>query len=146
MSTEIEAVIDPGDAREVGISILRSPDGAEQTRISLFRTGKTRLGVDSLQIDISAASLRSDVLPRPPEIGPLDVPSNEPLRLRVFIDRSIVEVFANDRQCLTVRVYPERHDSSGISVFSRGGAAELISLETWQMHSIWPELTYRESE
>ena len=62
----------------------------------------------------------------------------ELLDLRVFIDRSIIEVYANDRQCLTVRVYPEREDSRGVSLFARGGDAKLLSLDCWQMRSIWP--------
>ena len=64
----------------------------------------------------------------------------EPLELRVFIDRSVIEIFANDRQCLTLRVYPERDDSRGVSVFARGADARLLSLDCWQMRSIWPEL------
>ena len=63
--------------------------------------------------------------------------------MRVFIDRSVIEVFANDRQCLTVRVYPEREDSRGVSLFARGGGAKLASLECWRMRSIWPELEAR---
>ena len=62
---------------------------------------------------------------------------DEPLRLRVFVDRSIVEVFANDRQCLTLRVYPQRDDSAGVSVFARGSGARLASLDVWRMGSIW---------
>ena len=34
---EIEAVIQPGAAREVGLCVLRSPDAAEYTRISLYK-------------------------------------------------------------------------------------------------------------
>ena len=62
---------------------------------------------------------------------------DEPLHLRVFVDRSIVEVFANDRQCLTLRVYPQREDSGGVSVFARGSGARLASFDIWQMRSIW---------
>jgi beta-fructofuranosidase len=120
---EVEAVLEPGDAREVGLSVLRSPDGAEQTRISLFQQDHRRFGISSLQIDVSAASLRGDVFARTPEIGPITLAGGEALRLRVFVDRSIVEVFANERQCLTVRAYPQREDSNGVSVFARGGAA-----------------------
>jgi len=142
---EIEAVIDPCEAREMGLYVLRSPDGQEKTRISLFpKRDNRRPYFGSLQIDISAASLRSDVFPRTPEIGPLDLEKGEPLRLRVFIDRSIVEVFANGSQCLTIRAYPERDDSSGVSIFARGGAAKLVSFDAWQMRSIWPELKDRE--
>ena len=60
------------------------------------------------------------------------------------MDHSIVEVFANGRQCLTLRAYPEREDSSGISLFARGGAAKLVSLDLWQMRSVWSELEDRE--
>ena len=70
----------------------------------------------------------------------------EALHLRIFIDRSIIEVFANDRQCLTLRVYPEREDSRGIVLFSRGRPARLRSLKVWQMRSIWPELKGREGQ
>ena len=137
---EIEAVIDPGGAREVGLCVLRSPDGAEQTRISLIKGMDDRVNSSALNIDISAASLRADVFGRAPETGPLELADGEKLRLRIFIDRSIVEVFANGRQSLTLRAYPERDDSVGVSLFSRGSAATLESLRAWQMHSIWPEL------
>lgn len=143
---EIEAVIDPGAAREVGFYVFRSPDGAERTRISLFPNDNRRFGTGSLQIDISEASLRSDVFARTPEIGPIKLEDAELLRLRIFVDRSIVEVFANGYQCLTLRVYPEREDSTGVSVFARGGAAKLMSLNVWQMRSVWPELLHREGK
>jgi beta-fructofuranosidase len=68
----------------------------------------------------------------------------EPLRLRVFIDRSIVEVFANGRQCLTLRAYPTRQDSTGVSVFARGSEAHLVSLNAYQMRSVWPDLKDQE--
>jgi len=144
---EFHAVIEPGSAREVGLCVFRSPDGAEQTRISLFRDTYCRFeNMHSLQVDVSLASLRSDVRARPPEIGPLKLKEGERLDLRVFIDRSIVEVFANGRQCLTVRAYPEREESKGVSVFARGGKAELVSLDAWRMRSIWPELKFREGK
>ena len=68
----------------------------------------------------------------------------EPLPLRVSVDRSIVEVFANGRQCLTLRAYPEQKGNTGVSVSARGGAAKLMSLSSRQMRSVWPELRYRE--
>ena len=143
---EIEAVIDPQLAREVGLCVLRSPDGGEQTRISLL-PGKRQMPATSvLSVDVSQASLNSDVFGRPPEIGPFRLAEGEKLHLRVFVDRTIVEVFANGRQCLTSRVYPGREDSVGVSLFARGAAAKLESLKAWQMRSIWPELKNREGK
>ena len=62
----------------------------------------------------------------------------EPLKLRIFIDRSIVEVFANSKQYLSMRVYPGRKDSLGVSLRAQGQGAVLNSLDAWQMKPIWP--------
>lgn len=142
---EIDAVIQPGKAREFGLDVFRSPDGRERTRITVYMNSYER-GLRHVGIDVSEASLHEDVASRPPEIGPFMSVDGEPIRLRVFIDRSIVEVFVNDVQCLTLRAYPTREDSRGISVFARGDDAELVSLDAWQMRSIWPELKGREGE
>ena len=61
----------------------------------------------------------------------------EPLRLRVFVDRSIVVIFANDRLCIAARVYPGRVDSVGVSLRAQGSAAILESLDAWQMSNIY---------
>jgi beta-fructofuranosidase len=61
----------------------------------------------------------------------------EPLRLQVFIDRSVVEVFANGKQYLAMRVYPNRQDSLGVSLRAQGQDAVLKKLDAWQMKSIW---------
>ena len=138
---EIRATIDPGSAREVGLYVLRSADGAERTRISLYPQDHRHFGTSTLQLDVSESSLRGDVWPRSAEQGPVPVNKGDLLELRIFIDRSIIEVFANDRQCLTARVYPAHHDSRGVSFFARGGRAKLVTLDCWQMRSIWSELS-----
>ena len=77
------------------------------------------------------SSLHKSVSRRPPEIGPLELAEGEPLKLRVFIDKSVVEVFANGRQCVAVRVYPQRKDSLGVSLHAAGGDAVLRRLDAW---------------
>ena len=84
--------------------------------------------------------MRKNVKSRSPKTGPLKLQNGENLELRIFIDRSIVEVFANSKQCLTLRTYPLLENSNGISVFSKGSDAELISFKSWNIKSIWPEL------
>ena len=64
----------------------------------------------------------------------------------MFIDRSIIEVIVNERQCRTIRVYPAREDSSQVSVFARGSEAKLVSMHTWQIRSIWEELKAQEGD
>jgi beta-fructofuranosidase len=130
-SIELAATVAVDDAQEVGMTVLRSPDGAEETTISYWDA------VDALGIDTSRSTERVDVLGRPPEVGPLALADDERLRLRVFVDRSIVEVFANGRQCLTARAYPDRSDSVGVSLFARRGSAHLASMDLWTMQDVW---------
>ena len=70
-------------------------------------------------------------------LAPVFIGDNETLKLRVFIDKSVVEVFVNGKQALAVRVYPSRDDSTGISLRAQAQDAELISLDAWQMKSIY---------
>jgi beta-fructofuranosidase len=49
------------------------------------------------------------------------------------LDRSILEVFANGRQCLTQRLYPSRPDSLGVKLVARGGQATGARLDAWRM-------------
>lgn len=137
-SIEIDATFDPGDAREFGLKVLRSPDGQEQTSITVFMHTYEKHG-RQISIDVSRSSLSPKVRSRSAEIGPFEHPDGTPIRLRVFVDRSIVEVFVEDQQCLTLRAYPVRGDSEQVSVFARGSDAKLMSLSRWRMRSIWDE-------
>jgi len=44
----------------------------------------------------------------------------------------VVEVFANDRQAITRRIYPTA-GSNQIKLFSTGGATRFYSLAAWDM-------------
>ena len=141
---EIIAEIDPRESPMVELNLLRSPDREEFTRVAFFKDrgfSQRVLGTDARQslltIDTSYSSTAPDVLSRAPETAPVLLGEGELLELRVFVDRSVVEVFANGRQCLAVRVYPERADSTGVSLRAQGSAALLRSLDAWQMNSIW---------
>ncbi|WP_419193800.1 sulfatase-like hydrolase/transferase [Novipirellula herctigrandis] len=140
---EIVANFAPQFGQTIELNVLRSPDGEEVTRIQCFRDrGMRILGNRTepptvVSIDSSRSTIAGDVIGRPPETAQVDMPSNEPLKLRVFIDRSIVEVFINGRQCLTARVYPDRNDSLDVSLRSQGNDAKLMSLDAWQMKNIY---------
>ena len=90
-----------------------------------------------LTIDSSYSSVASDVLSRAPETGAISVAQGETLKLRVFVDKSVVEVFANGKQCVAMRVYPDKAESVGVSLRSQGQSCELKSLDAWQMQDIY---------
>jgi beta-fructofuranosidase len=90
-----------------------------------------------ISIDNARSSILPDVRSRPPETAQLALDKDEPLQLRVFVDRSVVEVFVNGKQCVALRVYPGREDSVGVSLRAQGEGARLTSLDAWQMQSIY---------
>ena len=92
-----------------------------------------------LVIDSAYSSTAADVRARVPEIAQFPMAPEEPLKLRVFVDRSVVEVFANGKQCVAMRVYPGLEESVGVSLRSQGQDSELLSLEAYQMKSIYEE-------
>ena len=90
-----------------------------------------------ISIESSFSSTLPDVQLRAPETAPFILEQNENIKLRIFIDKSVVEVFVNGKQCVAMRVYPGREDSMGVSILSHGQEAELVSLEAWQMKNIY---------
>ena len=135
----------PEDAQEFGVKVRCSSDGAEQTSVSYDVSSK------KLKVDVRKSTLDKDIrylyyrnpkaLERLPEKkrmvqaqqAPFELAEGEPLKLRIFLDRSILEVFANGRQCITQRIYPSRPDSLGVRLFSRGGSTNINAFEAWHM-------------
>jgi sucrose-6-phosphate hydrolase SacC (GH32 family) len=143
---ELEAEFDLGQAREVALAVRCSPDSREETVIRYRRDGGL------LVLDMAHSTLRTDVVytqgpldtgsvhrardypnPRTSVEAPLSLKSGEALRLRVFLDKPMLEVFANDRQGITQQVFPSRKDSLGVKVSATGGAATLRWLDAWEM-------------
>ena len=128
---EIIAEFELGSADEVGIKLRHSPGGEEQTVITYSRDG------GYLALDAERSSVSREVVSRGVQRASMDLGMDEPLRLHVFVDRSVVEVFGNRKVCLTKRVYPSRPDSLGVRVFANGGGARLRTLDWWEVASIW---------
>ncbi|MHC4633398.1 MAG: glycoside hydrolase family 32 protein, partial [Planctomycetota bacterium] len=135
---ELDLIIKPGSAKRFGVKLRCSPDGAEQTVIECDPSAK------HLKIDVKKSSLdqvkyftfcmKGGNNPQVTEqIVPFQLKKSENLRLRIFLDRSILEVFANNRQCVTQRIYPTREDSTSVVLFAEGGSVEVQSLQAWQM-------------
>ncbi|MGQ9731772.1 MAG: glycoside hydrolase family 32 protein [Candidatus Zipacnadales bacterium] len=143
---ELAVELDPGTAKMVGVKVHCTPDGAEETAVWYVP------GERVLRVDMSHSTKRNDVvyssppfssyaLQRPEDCpatftffdAPLTLSEGEPLRLRVFIDGPMLEVFANDRQCVTQVVFPESPDSKLIRLCAKGGTALALRVDAWTM-------------
>ena len=124
-SLELFVEMDSADASEFGIKVCVAPNGEEQT-IIVYSPEQGGLSVDTRQSGPADS-------PKAIETAPFLLDANERLRLRIFIDKSVIEVFANDRQAVARRIYPARTDSLGVSLFAVGGSAKVHVLQSWLM-------------
>ncbi len=136
---EIVAEIDTQGAPMIELNVLCSPDRAEYTRIVIRHDSGNHRNLSTVTIDNTRSSILPEVACRPPETAPLNIEKEETIKLRVFVDRSIVETFVNGIQCAAVRVYPGRKDSVGVSLRAQSKDALLKSLQVYQMKSIYPD-------
>ena len=59
--------------------------------------------------------------------------AGEFLKLRVFVDWSLVEAFANRRVCLSGWSYPRWEEGGFVRLSAVGGDVQLKSIEVWEM-------------
>ncbi len=67
---------------------------------------------------------------------PFELAQGEDLTLRVFIDKNLVEVFANDRQAAVFAVNAARAEPN-VSLYAKGGDAAVRSVKAWRMRTIY---------
>ena len=140
---EIQVELQGGTTSPYGLKVFCSPDGKEETTI------KYDPSTEELVIDFIKSSVNGPVkmLPncmRDPELpgfienvseqrAPFVLRDGESLKLDIFIDKSIIEVFANGRQCVTQVVYPELAESTGVKLVSGDEPLTVTKVEAWKM-------------
>ena len=144
-SLEMRTVLEWDDAEEIGLKVRSSPDGEEETLVR-FNTNPGRSHVRpgrvapmrELILDVSRSSMSPDVSNRESQRCAFEVPYGNPVELRIFVDRSVVEVIADRRHYVGKRIYPTRPDSVEVRAYARGGRAALRSFDAWRMNAVWP--------
>ena len=121
---ELEVIIPPTNALKYGLKVGVSDDGREETVIYYDKSDK-KLKFDTRK---SGLTFGRKIV----EEAPLELKKGEPLVLRIFIDKSVIEVFANDRQAIGRMVYPTL-EGRGISFFAEGGDVTIKSVKSWEL-------------
>ncbi|KFF55928.1 sucrose-6-phosphate hydrolase [Bacillus subtilis] len=124
---EIQVVYDLTDcsAESVGLKIR----GLEEEEMAIkYSITDHKLSLDCSKMGKSRDSVRH---------APLE--ANGKLTLRIFVDRSSIEVFANHGEItMTSRIYPKK-DRLGIELFSEKGAVRVEEFTYWTLKDIWKE-------
>jgi beta-fructofuranosidase len=123
---EIVAVFDraASTAARFGLKVRVSPDGKQAIRV-WYDPKTEQFGVDGAVTKKAAAWAGIT----------RDRAVNQPISLRIFLDRSILEVYSGGA-VLTARTFCDPK-SLAIDLFTEGGPARLESLDVWEMRSMW---------
>jgi len=105
---DIELEIEPASATEIALNV----------RGQAIKWGKGKLTVGGAS-------------------APLEVGVGRPLRLRVLLDRTSIEVYSEDGLLSMTTAYLPDTKSPPLSLTASGGEAHVNSLHVWKMHSIW---------
>lgn len=123
---EIKAEFEPGGATQTGLLVRCAPDDSEQTLIAYdWQTHE-------LVIDRTKSSLDPEVV-KDRRSAACPPGANGRVTLYIFLDRSIIEVFANNEVAMASRVYPTRPDSLGVRLVAAGGPAVVNQLDVWKL-------------
>ena len=112
---EIIVDIEPAGASFSGIRVRCSDDGADGVRI----------GYDGESVWVGGIEM-----PYPQAAGQGSV------KLRVFLDKSVIEVFVDDGAHVATNFIDCGVNDLGIELVARGGEAAFRSIDIWEMESI----------
>ena len=140
-SIELKIELIGGPKSAYGVKVFCSPDGKEETAI-IYDPVKKELVINFINssvkkpVTMPANAIfgpQMDGLPEKvsEQRAPFALAPGEPLQLDIFLDRSIIEVFANGRQCVTQVVYPELETSTGVKVFSGAEKVLVKKAQSW---------------
>ncbi|KFY10569.1 hypothetical protein V492_04949 [Pseudogymnoascus sp. VKM F-4246] len=128
---EIEATFSNLSGNEkLSFNVRESPDSVEVTKITF---DKCTVTVDRTYSSVQKLGASS------PNSGALYLLPGEDLHIQIWVDGSIVEVFANGRCAITSRVYPSLDTSIGASYDFGGFNEENVQFECWEgLKNAWP--------
>ncbi|MFE6358454.1 GH32 C-terminal domain-containing protein [Streptomyces sp. NPDC057806] len=124
----VKLTLERGSAGTFGLDVLRSPGDEERTRL-FYDAAAAQLGVDRTRSGTNSSAEPSMGIHK----GPLTL-ANGTLTLDVFVDRSVIEAYANSHKSITTRAYPFRQDALGLRLFGDGSTVKCMTV--WKMKSM----------
>ncbi len=115
---ELQLSIEPGTAAKFGVEVCCDQQGQAGFSIAIEPASRT-LQLGAVQV-------------------PFELQAGERADLRVFVDKSMIEVFVNGRQA-AVASYPHSPKSTDVRLFSKGGAVVTRVVKSWKIRSIYPQ-------
>ena len=117
-----------GDAVEIRITIAREQAARKLFGFTLFADGKG--GGLPILFRPETGALRVGCAEAPFAVA--DLPAGEDVELRIFVDKYLVEVFANDRQALLAS-HAAYRGKPDLTAFTVGASTMIKKLDIWKL-------------
>ncbi len=124
-SLELNIRLAVSNSSRVGIAVCVCKELGEETRVTYDAQN------NSLEVDTQKSGPKGT--PKDIESAPLNLEHDEALELRIFIDGSVIEVFANKKQAIARRIYPSKNNRMEIYLFSENRSVKINSLDSWHI-------------
>lgn len=123
---EIRVEFEPITARSVGVKVRRTPDGEEETLL-YYNYDEKMLKANRMKTTLDPHERSKGI-----QGGELDL-DGENAKFIIYLDRSMIELYANGLKSLTTRAYPSREDALGLQIWG-DGSLKVKSMEVWEMN------------
>jgi hypothetical protein len=118
----------PGDAAEIRITVARQEADRKLLGVVLFADGKG--GGLPIMLRPETGVIRVGDVEAPFAVA--DLPEGEDLELRIFVDKYLVEVFANGRQAV-LAAHLDCKGKRGLDAFTVGAPTTFKKLDVWRI-------------
>lgn len=122
-SFRLKAEIDMSRQTRAGFKVRASKDDTTYTEIYYDKANKT-LVMDTSHCRYDKWAIKEE--------APFEIFENELLLLDIFVDKSVVEVYANERQAICRRVFP-KVPSNALDVKYTGSLEEIVKIDVWNI-------------
>lgn len=123
-----------GKAKEFGVKVCCSADGRNETVIGYdFASGKLKIDTSGSGSNLTTGTNIANSARKLIESAPMKLGMNEPLKLRVFVDRCMIEVFANNGRQALSRVVCPPPEATGVKIYATGGNAMAKFVNVWDI-------------
>ena len=129
-----------GDVYELEVELRPEQATVIGLRLRWKRDDETLVGFDAMKNEVfidRTHSGETSFSPDFPGRHSATLEKNLSVKLHIFVDRSSVEIFANNgERILSERIYPHPGNNN-IEFYSNGKGGKIVSFKMWQLRTIW---------
>lgn len=129
LEVDQHVILGKGNQLDAEIELTRQNSGRLEFGLFCSANG---VPARTVTYDFSTGELRCDA-----QAGRLSLGKERTIKFRLLVDRSVVEVYADSREVMSLRMHPGT-EANELHLAARQAPLHLVRAKAWAMNSIWP--------